>query len=171
MLILFLFRLHFLLSSCSKMLNLENILEYIPQKLKKRAHFKISSPDEVLTRLFSFFFHLRMKFHPCFSSWDENSSRQKRVNSKRHFTIDTDDFIPGQASSADEISRVNTLLVFLLEIFDCAIYNQLLLNYSAIIFNSEITSVSRKISQWRLTMFYIFSYFVWIRLCGVLCNL
>ena len=121
--------------------------------------------------IFFSFFHPGMKSHPCLSSHDEISSRQKSVNSKRHFTIDTDDFIPGRASSTDEISRVNTLLVFLLEIFDCAIYNQLLLNYSAIIFNSGITSVSRKISQWRLTMFYIFSYFVWIRLRGVLCNL
>ena len=80
------------------MLNLENILEYIRQKLKKHAHFKISSRDEVFTRLFFFF-----------SSRDEISSRQKRVNSKRHFTIDRDDFIPGRVSSRDEISRVNTL--------------------------------------------------------------
>ena len=74
----------FILSLCSNMLNLENILEYIRQKLKKHAHFKISSRDEVFTRLFFFF-----------SSRDEISSRQKRVNSKRHFTIDRDDFIPG----------------------------------------------------------------------------
>ena len=37
------------------MLNLENILEYIRQKLKKHAHFKISSRDEASTRLFFFF--------------------------------------------------------------------------------------------------------------------
>ena len=54
------------------------------QKLKKHAHFKISSLDEVFTRLFFFF-----------SSGDEISSRQKRVNSKSHFTIDRDDFIRG----------------------------------------------------------------------------
>ena len=88
----------FILSLCSNMLNLENILEYIHQKLKKHAHFKVSSQDEVFTRLFFFF-----------SSWDEISSRQKRVNSKRHFTIDRDDFIPGRVSSWDEISGVNTL--------------------------------------------------------------
>ena len=52
------------------MLNLENILEYIRQKLKKHAHFKILSWDEVFTRLF-FFFHPGMKFHPCLSSQDE----------------------------------------------------------------------------------------------------
>ena len=41
-------------------------------------------------------FHPRMKcLHVFFSSQDEISSRQKRVNSKRHFTIDRDDFIPG----------------------------------------------------------------------------
>ena len=60
--------------------------------------------------LFSFF-HPGMKFHRCLSSQDEISSRQKRVNSKRHFTIDKDDFILGRVSSQDEISRVNTLLI------------------------------------------------------------
>ena len=35
-------------------MNLENIIEYIRQKLKKHAHFKISSLDEVFTRLFFF---------------------------------------------------------------------------------------------------------------------
>ena len=69
-------------------------------------------------------FHPRMKclhvFFSFFSSRDEISSlsftrdeissRQKRVNSQRHFTIDRDDFIPGRVSSQDEISRVNTLL-------------------------------------------------------------
>ena len=83
------------------MLNLENILEYIRQKLKKHAHFKISSRDEVFTCLFF-----------LFSSWDEISSRQKRVNSKRHFTIDRDDLIPGRVSFRDEISRVYTVLEF-----------------------------------------------------------
>ena len=68
-----------------QIMNLENILEFIRQKLKKHAHFNISSQDEI-------------------------SSRQKRVNSKRHFTIDRDDFIPGRVLSRDEISRVNTLL-------------------------------------------------------------
>ena len=53
-----------------QIMNLENILEFIRQKLKKHAHFNISSQDEI-------------------------SSRQKRVNSKRHFTIDKDDFILG----------------------------------------------------------------------------
>ena len=76
----------FILSLCSNMLNLENILEYIRQNFKKHAHFQISSQDEI-------------------------SSREKRVNSKRHFTIDRDDFIQGRVSSRDEISRVNTLLV------------------------------------------------------------
>ena len=45
-----------------------------------------------------------------FSSRDEISSRQKRVNSKRHFNIDRDDFVPGRVSFQDEISRVNTVL-------------------------------------------------------------
>ena len=38
------------------------------------------------------------------------SSREKRVNSKWHFTIDRDDFILGLVSFWGEISRVNTLL-------------------------------------------------------------
>ena len=45
--------------------------------------------------VFFTFFHHGMKFLPCLSSRDEISSRQKRVNSKTHFTIDRDDFIPG----------------------------------------------------------------------------
>ena len=92
------------------MLNLENLLEHIRQKLKKYAHFKISSRDEVFTRLFFFFFipvfHTGMS-----SSRDEISSRQKRVNSKRRFTIDRDDLFPGRVSSWNKISRVSTLLV------------------------------------------------------------
>ena len=44
------------------------------------------------------------------SSRDEISSRQKRVNSKRHFTIDRDHIVPGRVLSRDEILRVNTLL-------------------------------------------------------------
>ena len=57
----------FILSSRSDILNLQNILEYIHQKLKKHAHFKNSSRDEVFTRLFFLFFipvfHPGMKFH------------------------------------------------------------------------------------------------------------
>ena len=66
----------------------------IRQKLKNQAHFKISSGNKCLHLFFSFF-HPRMKFHPCLSSRDEISSRQKRANSKRHFTIYRDDFILG----------------------------------------------------------------------------
>ena len=58
-------------------------------------HFKFSSRDEVLTRLFF-----------LFSSRDEISLRQKRVNSKRYYTKDTDDFIPGRVSSRNEIIPV-----------------------------------------------------------------
>ena len=54
----------FRLSLCSNMLNLENALEYIRQKWKKHAHFKISSRDEVFHVFFSF-------FHPCLSSQEE----------------------------------------------------------------------------------------------------
>ena len=63
----------FILPSRSNILNLQNILEYIHQKLKKHAHFKIWSRDEVFTCLFFLFFipgwnfipvfHPEMKFH------------------------------------------------------------------------------------------------------------
>ena len=93
----------FILSLCSNMLNLENILEYI-------LILKFHSGMKCLHVFFSFF-HPGMKFHPCISSQDEISCRQKRVNCKRHFTVDRDDFIQGRVSSRDEISRVNTILV------------------------------------------------------------
>ena len=65
-LMLFLFGLHFLqrglmchyIQTCAmfKHANLENKLEYIRQKLKRHAYFKISSRDEVFTHFFLFFF-------------------------------------------------------------------------------------------------------------------
>ena len=51
----------------------------------KHPFCKIPSWNEVFTRLFFL----------VFSARDEISSRQKRVNSRRHFFIDRDDFIPG----------------------------------------------------------------------------
>ena len=49
------------------------MFEYIRQKLKKKyTHFKISSRDEVFTRLFFSFFHPGMKFHPCLFDRDES---------------------------------------------------------------------------------------------------
>ena len=78
-------------------------------------------PGMKCLHVFFSFFHPGMKSHPCLSSRDEISSRQKRVNSKRHFTIDRDDFIPRQVSSRDEISRVNTLIFikYLWNIWSC----------------------------------------------------
>ena len=66
-------------------------------------------PGMKCLHVFFSFSHPWMKFHPCLSSRDEISSRRKRVNSKRHFTIDKDDFIPGRVSYRDEISRVHPL--------------------------------------------------------------
>ena len=99
----------FLLSLCSNTLTLESIFEYIHQKLIKNMLILKFHPRMKCLHVFFSFFHPGMKSHPCLSSGDEISSRQKRVNSKRHFTIDRDDFIPGQVSSWDEISHVNTL--------------------------------------------------------------
>ena len=62
------------------------------------------------------------------SQRDEISSRQKRVNSKRHYTIDRDDFTPGRVSSRDEILLANTLLVYSL-LSKVVIRCQLFLNY------------------------------------------
>ena len=79
----------------------KNIWLHTSKIIKKRTHFKISYRDEVFTRLFFFFFFIsEWNFILVFltemsSSWEKISSRQKRVNSKRHFTMDRDDFIPG----------------------------------------------------------------------------
>ena len=97
------------LSLRSNTLTLESIFEYIRQKLiKNMLILKFHHGMKCLHVFFSFF-HPRMKSHPCLSSLDETLSWQKRVNSKRHFTIDKNDFIPGRVSSGDENSRVNTL--------------------------------------------------------------
>ena len=84
------------------------------QKLKTSTCSSFQPGMKCLHVFFSFFI-LGWKFFPVFltgmnSSRDEISSRQKRVNSKRHFTIDRDDFVQGRVSSRDEISSVNTLL-------------------------------------------------------------
>ena len=101
----------FILSLCSNMLTLESIFEYIRQKLIKNMLILKFRPGMKCLHVFFSFFHPGMKSHPCLSSRDEISSRQKRVNSKRYFTIDRDNFISGRVSSRDETSRVNTLLV------------------------------------------------------------
>ena len=79
--------LHFIL--------LESIFEHIRQKLIKNMLILKFRPGMKCLHVFFSFFHPGMKCHPCLSSRDEISSRQKRVNSKRHFTIDRHDFIPG----------------------------------------------------------------------------
>ena len=90
----------FILSLCSNTLTLESVFEYIRQKLIKNMLILKFHPGMKCLHVFFFFF----------SSRDEISSWQKRVNSKRHFTIYRNDFIPERVSSGDEISRVNTLL-------------------------------------------------------------
>ena len=93
-----------------KHVTLEIIIEYVRQKLIKNMRILKFHPGMKCLHVFFFlFFHPRMKSHPCLSSQDQISSRQKRVNSKRHFTIDRDDFIPRRVSSWDEISRVSIL--------------------------------------------------------------
>ena len=89
---------------------------YVKNKKTKHVHFKISSRDEVFSRLFSLFFIPGGIFIPAFlmgmsSSRNEVSSLQKRVNSTRHFTIGGDDFVLGRVSSRDEIWRANTLVL------------------------------------------------------------
>ena len=79
-------------------------------KNKKNMLILKFHPRMKCLHVFLSFFHPWMKLHPCLSSRDELLSRQKLVNSKTHFTIDRNGFIPGRVSSPDEITRVNTLL-------------------------------------------------------------
>ena len=78
-------------------------------KNKKNMLILKFHPGMKSLHLFFSFFHSGKKFHHYLSSRDEISSLQKRVNRKRYFTIDRDDFIPGRVSFRDEFSRVNTL--------------------------------------------------------------
>ena len=94
------------------MLTWESKFEYIRQKLKNMLILKFYSGMKHLHVFFLFFF-LQWNFIPVFltamsSSRYDILSQQKRVNSKTHFTIDRDGFVPGRVSSWDEISRVNT---------------------------------------------------------------
>ena len=105
----------FVLSLCSNMLTLESKFEYMRQKLKNMLILKFHPGMKCLHVFFSFFI-LGWNFIPVFltemsSSRYEILSQQKRVNSKKHFTIDMVGFVPGRVSSRDEISRVNTLRV------------------------------------------------------------
>ena len=70
---------------------------YLNTSVKNKKNMLILKfhPGMKCLHVFFPFLHIGMKFHPCLSSRDEISSRQKRLNSKRHFTIDRDDFIPG----------------------------------------------------------------------------
>ena len=85
-------------------------------KIKKAMFILKFRPGMKYFHVFFFLFFIpEWNFIPVFltgmnSSPDEISSRQKRVNGKRHLTIDRDDFIPRRVSSRDEISRVSTLL-------------------------------------------------------------
>ena len=108
-----------------KMLTFGSISEYIRQKFTKHPHFKISSQDEVLFSsivFFFFFFIPGWNFIPVFltgmsSFRDGVSSRQRHVNSQRDPTIDRDYFMPRRVLSWDGISRVNTLLEGLFNLF------------------------------------------------------
>ena len=78
----------------------------------KHTHFKIYTRMKCLQYFFFFssrdetsslsfwqrWVHPGMKFH----------LGKKRLNSKRHFTLDRDEFVRGRVSSQDEISPVNT---------------------------------------------------------------
>ena len=98
----------FILSLCSNMLNWKTTWIH-RSKIKKNILILRFYRGMKCLHVFFSFFYPGMKFHSCLSFRDETSSRQKRVNSKRHFTIDRKDFIPWRVSSRDEISRVNTL--------------------------------------------------------------
>ena len=93
----------FILSLYSNTSTLESIFEYICQKWKKTKKTKknmLILKFHPGVKCLHVFFSSRDEISSVFltemsSSRDEISSRQKRVNSKRHFTIDRDDFILG----------------------------------------------------------------------------
>ena len=77
------------------------------EEKKKNTHFKISSRVEVFTHLFLL---PRWNFIPVFltemsSFRDEISSRQKRVNSKRHFHHRQGRFHPGMKFHVKTLSK------------------------------------------------------------------
>ena len=102
-----------------KHVNFGKHIEYISQKSKKNSHLEISSRDEVFTRFFLFlitgWIFISVFLTGMNSSRNETSSRQKYVNRKRHFTIDRDDFIPGRISSQEEVSRIKTIWMMILQ--------------------------------------------------------
>ena len=61
----------FILSLCSNMLNLESILEYIRQKLKRNMFILKFYPRVKCLHVFFPVFHPGMKFHPCLFDRDE----------------------------------------------------------------------------------------------------
>ena len=70
-------------------------VEYMRQKSKKKknkekAHCKTLSRLEVFTYL-----HPGINFYPCHFGRDEIESQRKLVNSKRSFTKDKNNFVPG----------------------------------------------------------------------------
>ena len=67
-------------------------IEYMRQKLRKNMlSLKFHPRMKCLLVFFSFFI---LAFLGMSSSRDEISSRQKRLNSKKHFTINIDEFRP-----------------------------------------------------------------------------
>ena len=88
----------------------------MPQKLSKNMLIVKFYPGMKCLHVFFLFFIPGWNFIPAFligmsSSRDEISYLQKRVNSKKYFTIDRDIFILGWVSSRDDITQVNTLSV------------------------------------------------------------
>ena len=89
----------FLLTSIMlKHVEVGKYIEYMRQKLRKNMLTLKFHPGMKCLHVFFSFFIPGWNFIPAFlgmsSSQDEISSRQKRVNSKRLFTIDIDEFRP-----------------------------------------------------------------------------
>ena len=89
-------------------------LEHMRQKLSKNLPiFNFFTRMNCFPSFFLRFFILGSHFIPVFltgisSSGDKISSKKKRVNNKRQFTLENDDFIPEPVSSRDQISCLNT---------------------------------------------------------------
>ena len=91
------------------------------QKLKKYMLFLKFHPGMKCLHVFFFFFSPQDEVSSLsfWQGWvhppDEISSRQKRVNSKRYFTIDSDDFVPGwNFACKHPLAVCNRLLYFLM---------------------------------------------------------
>lgn len=90
----------------------------------KNVYCKISSRDEMITHI-SFFFSSRYEISSVFLT-EMSSSQRRCVNSKKHFSINRDDFIQSFADaihlSKKVLHRLNQILKFVWTLLTTMIY-------------------------------------------------